>query len=188
MNQFPGGVLYARQKSESETSEINFRRPFSSYIFWIDLGWNPPGLCRTSLGICFLNEVRIYIWSILEVLFKTLEGNQSAVLAYCTVYLARCNDLLKTHINPCGILSKHSSLRYISRLVFQVLYWDVLFVLKCQVISAIIQTWKLGCYHFISNNVESTMNRVQWRSFGDFMLYKTCKLHTVGKEICSFLK
>ncbi len=174
MCQFWGAVLYARQKSESETSEINFRRPFSSFTFCINLGWNPPGLCRRSLHNCFLNKVRIFIWSILEVQFKSLEGNQSAVLAYCTVYLARCNGLLKTHINPCGILSKHSSLR--SKMSGR--HWNhPNLTISCKV---------LGCYHFISNNVQSTMKRVQWCSFGYFMLYKTCKLHTVGKEICFF--
>ncbi len=43
--------------------------------------------------------------------------------------------------------------------------------------------YSLEYYHFISSNVASIMNRVQWCSFGDFRLSKARKLHAAFSNI-----
>ncbi len=51
-------------------------------MFWIDVNWNQLGLCRSSLDLCFLNAVRLSTWAIYKDQFKSLDGEQSVVLAF----------------------------------------------------------------------------------------------------------
>ncbi len=63
MYQFSGTELQARQKSIKKQAEINF----SSFVFLVDVNWNQLGLRRISLGICFINAVRLSTWAIYKV-------------------------------------------------------------------------------------------------------------------------
>ncbi len=65
MRQFLDTVLQARQKKNiKKQTEVLLERPFSSFMFWIDVSLNQLGPCRSLLDLCFINAVRLSTWTI----------------------------------------------------------------------------------------------------------------------------
>ncbi len=56
--------IASKTEKRYETSRNKLKRPFSSFVFWIYVKWNPLGPRRRLLDICFINTILLSTWAI----------------------------------------------------------------------------------------------------------------------------
>ncbi len=56
--------IASKTENRYEPSRNQLQRPFSLFVFWIDVKWNPLGPRRRLLDTCFINTIRLSTWAI----------------------------------------------------------------------------------------------------------------------------